>query len=151
MIEGLNLHAVVRGAVNALHPDTPATLYRSTGKFADGERGDPVQVFDEGIDVSIQLQSLGSDVIQRVEDISQAATLRKMYLFADTGAWGMYRPLSRTGDYVKDESGRLWLVNAVLEDFTRSGWVALQVQLQTTGRDIYIQDAGAEEVRKCRI
>ena len=73
-----------------------------------------------------------------------AATLRKMYLFADTKAWSMFRPLSKTGDYIKDETGCLWLVNAVIEDFTRSGWVCLQVQMQTTRKTIWINDGIGE-------
>lgn len=73
-----------------------------------------------------------------------AATLRKMYLFADTKAWSMFRPLSKTGDYIKDERGCLWLVNAVIEDFTLSGWVCLQVQMQTTRQKIWISDGTGE-------
>ncbi|WP_418872175.1 hypothetical protein [Sutterella wadsworthensis] len=144
MSTGLNLHSIVRGAISSVHPDISATLYRSVGDYGEDDQGDPVQLFAAGVPVKAQLQSLGSDVVQRVEDISMAATLRKMYLFADTKAWSMFRPLSKTGDYIKDETGCLWLVNAVIEDFTRSGWVCLQVQMQTTRKTIWINDGIGE-------
>lgn len=134
----LNLHSIVRRSVGLLHPEQAARLYRSTGRFVDDERGDAVQEFEDVGEIKMQMQSLGSDMVQRVDDISMASTLRKIYVFADSGAWSLYRPLGKTGDYLKSEDGRLWLVNAVLEDFTRSGWVSLQCQLQTTPVTLHI-------------
>lgn len=132
----LNLHKIVRGAITRLHDDVGATLYRSTGEFEEGEHGDPVQVFAEGIPVRIQIQTLSADVIQHVDDINRAASLRKIYVHSSEDAgrrlWAMMRPLSRTGDYLNDELGRWWLINAVIEDFTRAGWISAQAQLQTT-------------------
>lgn len=135
----VNLHKIVRKAIHHLHSDQAATLYRSTGRYVDGERGDAVQLFEECGELTMQIQSLGPDVVQLVDAITQAATLRKIWVFADTGAWSVNRPLGRTGDYLRGDDGRVWLVNAVIEDFTRSGWVSLQCQQQTTPVDIYYE------------
>lgn len=134
----VNLHRLVRRAIHCLHADQPATLYRSTGKFVEGARGDAVQLFEEFGELKMQIQSLGSDVISRVDEISKAATLRKIYVYADSGAWSMSRPIGKTGDYLKAADGRTWMVNAVLEDFTVSGWVCLQCQQQTTPVEVHI-------------
>lgn len=135
----LNLHAIARRAIGKLHPEQDAKLYRSTGRYGEDERGDAVQLFEEFTELKMQIQSLGSDVVTRVDEISQAATLRKIYVFADSGAWSMNRPLGKTGDYLVGDDGRTWLINAVIEDFTRSGWVSLQCQQQTTPVDIHIE------------
>lgn len=135
----VNLHSIVRRSIHFLHPDQGATLYRSTGRCVDDARGDAVQLFEKVGDISMQIQSLGSDVVQRVEDVSMASTLRKIYVFAKDGVWSMNRSLGKTGDYLQAEDGRVWLVNAVLEDFSRSGWVCLQCQFQTTPVVLHIQ------------
>lgn len=131
----INLHSIVRSVISSIHEDISGTLFRSTGNYEEDERGDPVQVFAEGIPVTLQIQTMGSDVIQHVDDISIASSLRKIYIHSSEEAkyrlWSMWRPSDRSGDYLYDSLGRWWKINAVIEDFTRAGWVSVQAQMQT--------------------
>ena len=52
----VNLHKIVRKAIHHLHSDQAATLYRSTGRYVDGERGDAVQLFEEFGELTRQIQ-----------------------------------------------------------------------------------------------
>lgn len=137
----INLHSIVRFAINCLHPDQKATLYSSTGRYVDDERGDAVQVFERVGQLNMQIQPLVADAVQRIDNLSMASTLRKIYLFSDDRAYSFTRNLGKTGDYLEADDGRVWLVNALLEDFSRSGWVCLQCQLQTVPVTLNVQTA----------
>lgn len=133
----LNLHQIVRGAVNFNNADQPFTLFRSVGTFSrDPMTMQTVPNVAPGVEVQGQIQSLGQDAIVQTERITFGTTVRKLYLFSSKSPasrpWSLWRPLARTGDYVVDAVGNYWFVDAVLEDFSQSGWVALQVVLQTT-------------------
>ena len=52
--------------------------------------------------------------------------------------WAMYRPLARSGDFVKDKRGDFWYVIAVTEDFSQVGWECLRVQLQQVAPELNI-------------
>ena len=99
-----------------------------------------------GVSVSGQVQSIKSDEIVQTERVSFSETVRKLYLYSTSAPgdrpWGTWRPLSRTGDYVLDANGNYWYVDAVVEDFTESGWVSLQVILQTTPPTLNIVEEG---------
>ena len=133
----LNLHQIVRGAVTFNNADQTFTLYRSNGTFtrnAATMMNAPNVVPVEG--VQGQIQSLSADAIVQTERITFNETVRRLYLYATKSPndrpWAQWRPLARTGDYVLDANGNYWFVDAVLEDFSESGWVSLQVILQTT-------------------
>ena len=131
----MNLHDIVRGAITAVARDLPAELYVMTGEQERGERGDLLPVFEQPVEVFGQWQSIKADEIIQTERISEATTVRRVYLKAtdDAGSrpWASWRPLGRSGDLLKDDKGNFWLVDAVLEDFTHEGWVCVQAVLQT--------------------
>ena len=138
----INLHKVVRGVITSLHPDVTVTLYQSTGDQTRTERGDFVQTFEEVPNVRAQFQSLTTDQLQALEALNITSIVRRVYLYSDVGTkrtpWGEFRPLGRSGDYFKDAKGNWWFVNAILEDFSLSGWVSLQCTLQTEPPNITI-------------
>jgi hypothetical protein len=143
----LNLHHIVRAAVTFNNADQTLTLYRSLGTFSrDPATMQNVPNVAAGVSVSGQVQSIKSDEIVQTERVSFSETVRKLYLYSTSAPgdrpWGTWRPLSRTGDYVLDANGNYWYVDAVVEDFTESGWVSLQVILQTTPPTLNIVEEG---------
>ena len=128
----LNLHAIVRGAIPALHPDESVTLRQSVGQ--KNVRGRIVPVY-----APAQIQSLGSDDLQHSEAVNLTQRDRKAYLVAPDAAMppsGIVRPLARNGDMVQRADGSWWLVTAMLEDFTASGWVCVGIAQQLEGPDL---------------
>ena len=138
----INLHKVVRGVITSLHPDVIVTLYQSTGDQTRTERGDFVQNFEEVPNVRAQFQSLTTDQLQALEALNITSIVRRVYLYSDVGTkqtpLGEFRPLGRSGDYFKAAKSNWWFVNAILEDFSLSGWVSLQCTLQTEPPNITI-------------
>lgn len=141
----MNLHEIVRGAITAVARDLPAELYVMTGEQERGERGDLLPVFEQPVEVLGQWQSIKADEIIQTERISEASTVRRVYLKAtdDAGSrpWASWRPLGRSGDLLKDDKGNFWLVDAVIEDFTHEGWVCVQVVLQTVAPRFKVKES----------
>ena len=130
----INLHAIVNPVISSLHQNIPATLYRSTGMTLLPE-GQSQPVYDpNGLPVEAQVQNEGADTLFHADRVGQEEVSRKMYLYSSadlaTRVAGIVRPLSRTGDMMQLDNGTWWLVNAVLEDFTRSGWVSVRATMQ---------------------
>lgn len=141
----MNLHDIVRGAITAVNDDQTVTLYQSTGEYVRQQRGDMRQSFIEVSDIRAQVQSLTTNDMKALDALGITQTTRRFYLYADTGQkmppYAQLRPLGRSGDYIKDASGKWWLANGVIEDFTNEGWICLLCTLQTATPNIEIVEA----------
>lgn len=145
----LNLHQIVRGAITFNNADQTFTLLKSLGSFSrDPATMRNVPSVSPGISFKGQIQSIRADEIVQTERVTFSETVRKLYLRSPASPsarpWALWRPLSRTGDYVLDANGNYWFVDAVLEDFSESGWVSLQVILQTTTPALNIVEEGTD-------
>ena len=132
----MNLHGIVRGAIPALHPDETVILRQSVGQ--ENIKGRIVPVYAPGQTVTAQIQSLGSDDLQHSEAVNLTQRDRKAYLYAPDATLpptGIVRPLARNGDMLQRADGSWWLVTAMLEDFTASGWVCVGIVQQLKGPD----------------
>ncbi len=132
----MNLHAIARGAIPALHPDETVTLRQSVGQR--NARGRLVPEYAPARAVTAQIQSLGGDDLRHAEAVNLTQRDRKAYLFAPDPALspnGIVRPLARNGDMMRRADGSWWLVTAMLEDFTASGWVCVGITEQEDGPD----------------
>jgi len=131
----MNLHNIVRSAINAVNKDRYCTLYRSTGESEMTERGEQKATYEEGVQIRAQWQSLGQDAIEQRERALDVTTTRRVYLYAEGDPkerpWAMWRPLARSGDFLLDDKDEYWYLDAVLEDFSDEGWISAQVTLQT--------------------
>lgn len=146
----MNLHHTVRGAITAINKDQSWLLYRSIGNGTKNARGIYEPEFFDGAPVRVQCQSISADSIIMTEAAQSGATVRRAYLYADGKCrrcmpFGGWRPLSRSGDFLKDADGNFWKVDAVLEDFSAEGWVSLQIVLQTTPKNLRIRKSAFDE------
>ena len=128
----LNLHSIVRGAIIALHPEEAVTLYQSSGQI--NTQGVISPTYEAVQTVQAQIQSLSTDELKNAEDVAQTGQVRKAYLFGPPVTTlvpqGIVRPLARSGDMLQRADGTWWLVTGMMEDFSASGWVCVQITQQ---------------------
>ena len=140
----MNLHRVVRGPIQTVTHDQDLTLYRATGKFTRTDDLETVPEVMAGVAIRGQIQSLSPDSVIQSEKTTQGAVIRRCYLFCagdpKERPWSLWRPFGRAGDYLTDEAGCQWYVDAVLEDFSSEGWASLQIILQQTPVTLSIKE-----------
>lgn len=145
MTAGINLHQIVRGAITALHPDVAATLYQSTSQTTVSG-GQVKASYAPGLPVIVQAQSENPSELFHADRVGQENISRKFWLNSVSPASGLVtgivRPLGRNGDLFQIDpaapwfAGLWWLVDALIEDFSRSGWVSVRATLQVKAPDI---------------
>ncbi len=130
---GLNLHHIVRGAINAIHPDEEVQLMRSEGSKPD-ESGFAQPVYKRLIGIRAQVQSEGDAALFHADMAGKNSLVRRFYLYAPKSfkkqASGIFRPLSRAGDYIIRRDCTVWAVDAVIENFSGVHWVCVRATLQ---------------------
>lgn len=128
----MNLHSIARGAIVALHPEESVTLYQSSGQT--NNQGVISPTYEAAQTVQAQIQSLSTDELANVENVAQTGQVRKAYLFGPPVTslipQGIVRPLARSGDMIQRADGTWWLVTGMMEDFSASGWVCVQITQQ---------------------
>lgn len=144
MTLGINLHAIVNPVISGLHPDISAMLYQSTGQSTE-VGGQVKATYAAGIPIIAQPQSEKASELFHADRVGQENISRKFYLNSESNAesiiTGIIRPLGRNGDLFQIDpaavwfSGTWWLVDALIEDFSRSGWVAVRASLQINAPD----------------
>ncbi len=130
---GLNLHRIVRGAINAVHPDEKVQILRSKGSMPD-ENGFASPEYERLFDVSAQVQSESDAALFHADMAGANSVVRRFYLFSPKGfegqPSGIFRPLSRAGDYIIRSDGTVWAVDAVIDNFAGVEWVCVRATLQ---------------------
>lgn len=130
----MNLHGMVRAAINTVNPDIVGTWLESAAPTTatDGKR---TPTFVTHVNVGMQVQALtGRDLQHEVFQNAQGVK-RSVYLFGNVQ--GVARPNAKGGDlllFPETRGGvpRTWLVVAVLETWTPdvTGWCKVGVVLQ---------------------
>ena len=124
----LNLHDLVRGAINIVNPDEDVWLIQNIGQT--NVKGRITAVYAEPEKVCAQVQTLSGDDLTVNAETERTERDRKFYLYSDTASGqtpaGNVRILGRTGDFLyRKQTGTWWLVYNVTEDFTSAGWVCV--------------------------
>ena len=130
----MNLHAVVRAVIPAVHPDETVTWYRSTGQTAT-DWGLVTRSYASGVQLVAQVQSEGDAALYYANRAGENSIIRKFYLMAspDTPPASIVRPEARSGDFIRRRDGSWWYVDAVTEDWSaNAGWVCVRGVLQDT-------------------
>ncbi len=140
----MNLHQVVRRPIQAVTRDQDLTLYIATGSFKRTEDLETVPEVLPGVAIRGQIQSLSPYKVVQSEKTTQGAVIRRCFIhcYGNTSnrPWTLWRPLGRAGDYLTDEAGAQWYVDAVLEDFSSEGWASLQIILQQSPVTLAIKE-----------
>lgn len=138
---GINLHAVVRSAITAVHPDEDCVLYQSLGQ--KNVMGVVTTVYAEPQDIKANWQPLDSQTLEHLERMGDTKASEQVFLYSNTTlpVSGVQRmPISRTGDIIKRWDGTYWLVTSVIEDWSARGWANVGVTEQVTPPDFSASD-----------
>lgn len=138
---GINLHAVVRSAITAVHPDEDCVLYQSLGQ--KNVMGVVTTVYAEPQDIKANWQPLDSQTLDHLERMGDTKASEQVFLYSNTTlpVSGVQRmPISRTGDIIKRWDGTYWLVTSVIEDWSARGWANVGVTEQVQPPDFNASD-----------
>ena len=128
----LNLHDIVRGAINIVNPDEDVWLVQNTGQT--NVKGRITASYAPAQKVKAQVQTLSGDDLTVVNDTQRTERDRKFYLYAETKTGnapsGIIRPLGKSGDFMRRNDGTYWKVYNVSEDYTTDGWVLVLASQQ---------------------
>lgn len=121
----INLHSIVRGAINTINADETVYLMQSAGQ--KNVKGQLIASYAAPEKITAQVQSLGGDDLNVINDTERTERDRKFYLFAKTATGappgGIIRPLGKTGDFIyRPADSCYWKIYNVSEDFTAAGW-----------------------------
>lgn len=127
----MNLHAIVRGAINSINPDLPVTVKQNTGYTTDAAfKRTPTY---SNTATTGQVQALSGKDLKQLESqgIQVQGVMRAVYL---NGDWqGLRRYTQQGGDLlvfdIPDGTPATWLVVQVLETW-HVGWCKVAVSLQ---------------------
>ncbi len=130
----LNLHDIVRSAITQNYADAELKIYRSLGQ--ENVSGVVTALYAPAEPIRGNFQSEGDAALDHANLAGQNTIIRKLYLYSSddrkTRPWSVYRPLARTGDYIEDSKGGIWIISAVLEDFSDAGWECVRCTFQQT-------------------
>ena len=128
----LNLHDIVRGAINIVNPDEDVWLIQNIGQT--NVKGRVTASYAPAQKVRAQVQTLSGDDLTVMNDTERTERDRKFYLYSDTETGtppsGIIRPLGKSGDFMRRNDGTYWKVYNVSEDYTTDGWVLVLASQQ---------------------
>lgn len=131
----MNLHSIVRPAINGVNPDITGIWRQSTGATT-APGGRPTPGYTDHAGTRMQVQALSGRDLQHKDFASMQGVKRSVYLYGNVQ--GVDRPDAKGGDllvFPQDRGGapRTWLVVQVLETWTpdAAGWCKVGVVLQT--------------------
>jgi len=130
----LNLHGIVRGAINSVNPDRSALYLASTGPTSNADFSQ-TPGFAAPVAVRVQIQPLGRDELKHIDRLNLTGVFRTVYLFGNPQ--GIVRVLAQGGDLIKfapfqGQAVQTWKIVYVDGPWNveNGGWTKLIVVLQ---------------------
>lgn len=117
----MNLHSIVRGAINAVNPDQEVTIKVNKGN--QHFPGGIVKPVWEETTAKAQVQPVSSYEIQFIDNYVASSVYKNFYLF------GSYPGLSRrseTGGDIIRWNGFDWYIDSVLAEWNTVGWTKVR-------------------------
>lgn len=129
----MNLHAIVRGSINAVNADEPVYLIQALGQT--NQLGRLIAHYAAAELVMAQIQTLSPDELQSMDNVLRTSHYRKFYLFSETYVGhkpqGQFRYFGKPEDFIyRINEKTFWKIYQVAEDFSSEGWVCVGAALQ---------------------
>lgn len=122
-MSGLNLHAIVRNAIQVVNPDTPGDVYVSTG--AQNVLGILTPTFALFPAERLQVQAMSHEELYHLNGLAFAGGMSKLYAYGNFSS--IVRPDGKGGDLVR-LNGEWWAIQHVLEWWP--GWCCVSITRQ---------------------
>ena len=126
----MNLHGIVRGAINAVNPDIPIVILRSTGS-TENASGRTIPTYADPQSARGQKQPVTGRDIERFNQQNIQGVTCKMYVYGNIEA--LIRQDEKGGDLIKFE-GQTYLVASVMERWP--DWCCVALTMQITNEEI---------------
>ena len=123
----LNIFGAAGNVCVAVNPHIVVPIRFSTGS-TDSLNGSPVLTYSTA-SVEVEIQAVSSEDLKQIENISQQADMRSVYVFGVLNA--LNRPLQVGGD-ILTFYGSDWLVTQQLEEWGDGEWTKVLVTRQIT-------------------
>ena len=131
----MNLHGIVRGAINSVNPDRTAAYFASTGATTNADYSQ-TPGYAAPVTVGVQIQPLDREGLRQVERLNLQGVFRTVYLFGDVQ--GIVRVQAKGGDLLQfatfqGEAVQRWKIVDVAGPWNveNGGWTKIIVCLQT--------------------
>lgn len=121
----MNLHNIVRGAINVVNADIPVTIHPSAGS-TENAAGRTVPAYADPVSAMGQKQPVSGREIERFQQQNIQGVTCKMYLRGNVEA--IVRVSDKGGDLLEFQ-GQKYIVAAVMERWPDWCCVALTMQL----------------------
>lgn len=122
----MNLHGVVRGAINIVNPDVLGVMQVSLGTYTTDAAGHRVPAYAEQ-SVTVQLQPLAYTDLMKLDGLNLQGIKKKAYVNGNFE--GVNRPKQKGGDKLI-VNGETWLITQPLEEWP--DWCSFAVTLQVS-------------------
>ncbi len=132
----MNLHGIVRGAINSVNADRPALYLKSTGNSINADFSQ-TPAYAPAVPVRVQIQPLGKEELRHIEKLNLQGVFRTVFMFGNTQ--GVVRVLAQGGDLLQfapfqGQAAQNWKVVGPVDgpwNVEYGGWTKFLVQLQT--------------------
>ena len=122
----MNLHSIVRHAINSINPDQPITVKVFSGVDNTGTYA--VLTYTETTAIA-QVQPMSSEDIQFINNFNSSSIYKAMYILGDWS--GLNRVTENGGDLIIWDN-KVWYVSSVPEGWNATaGWTKVLVVAQT--------------------
>lgn len=125
---GLNLHHLVRGAIQRVNPDKSGTVYVSTGRTTRNGITTPTFM---PVSARLQVQAASHESLHHLNGLQSARALSIMYAYGNFSA--VNRPSGSGGDLIR-LCGCWWAIQHVLEWWP--GWCSFSVTQQLNAQTL---------------
>lgn len=122
----INLHQIARRSINTIHSDDKGILYRSKGQR--NNRGSVTPIYEKGLEIELQIQPLSEWRLTQLEGKSVTGNAYQAFLYStpNNPIRGIDRRLAKNGDFLF-VNGVYYLVTAIIEDWSNSGWINVEI------------------------
>lgn len=110
----MNLHGIVRNAINSVNPFVPATIYRALPPVTSAS-GHRTGEWQPGAALRVQKQAMSQKDLEHTDNLNLQGILTKIWM--DGAVYGVDRATQGGGDLILIGT-ELWLVGAVMEIWT---------------------------------
>ena len=131
----MNLHSIVRGAINSVNADRPALYLKSTGNTVNADYSQ-TPGYAAGVPVRVQIQPLDKEGLRHVEKLNMTGVFRTIFMYGNTQ--GIVRVQAKGGDLIQfspfqGEGVQNWKVVEADGPWNveYGGWTKIIVVLQT--------------------
>ena len=131
----MNLHGIVRPAINSVNPDRTALYLSSNGPTSNADYSQ-TPTYAPGIAVRIQIQPLDKEGLRHVEKLNLTGVFRTIFMYGNPQ--GVVRVQAKGGDLLQfrtfqGEAVQNWKVFEVAGPWNveNGGWSKIYVVLQT--------------------